>query len=86
MTRFHRILAACAATLLLALPAFAQDKVVYHIDNSQAQATKGLRNVRDHLSHTARRTVPDSGSCSCFAQPTALNAYNTYFLMEQERP
>ena len=26
-----------------------QDKVVYHIDNAEAQATKGLRNVRNHL-------------------------------------
>ena len=25
------------------------DKVVYHIDNSEAQATKGLRNIRNHL-------------------------------------
>ena len=25
------------------------DKVVYHIDNAAAQATKGLRNVRNHL-------------------------------------
>lgn len=25
------------------------DKVVYHIDNSAAQATKGLRNLRNHL-------------------------------------
>jgi uncharacterized protein len=29
--------------------AFAQDKAVYHIDNAEAQATKGLRNVRNHL-------------------------------------
>ena len=29
--------------------ALAQDKVVYHIDNAEAQATKGLRNVRNHL-------------------------------------
>jgi uncharacterized protein len=28
---------------------FAQDKAVYHIDNTQAQATKGLRNIRNHL-------------------------------------
>ena len=35
--------------MLFALPALAQDKVVYHIDNSEAQATKGLRNVRNHL-------------------------------------
>jgi intracellular sulfur oxidation DsrE/DsrF family protein len=29
--------------------AYAQDKVVYHIDNAEVQATKGLRNVRNHL-------------------------------------
>jgi len=34
--------AACASAL-------AQDKVVYHIDNAEMQATKGLRNVRNHL-------------------------------------
>ncbi|HEY8709014.1 MAG TPA: DsrE family protein [Burkholderiaceae bacterium] len=47
-----RILATAAAALLLALPALsalAQDKVVYHIDNSEVQATKALRNVRNHL-------------------------------------
>ena len=49
MTTITRIIAACAAFLLFALPALAQDKVVYHIDNSEAQATKGLRNVRNHL-------------------------------------
>jgi uncharacterized protein len=27
----------------------AQDKVVYHIDNAELQATKGLRNIRNHL-------------------------------------
>lgn len=31
------------------------DKVVYHIDNSATQATKGLRNIRNHLD-----TAPDS--------------------------
>ncbi len=31
------------------LPAFAQDKVVYHFDNADMQATKGLRNIRNHL-------------------------------------
>lgn len=25
------------------------DKVVYHIDNAEMQATKGLRNIRNHL-------------------------------------
>lgn len=27
----------------------AQDKVVYHIDDASTQATKGLRNIRNHL-------------------------------------
>jgi uncharacterized protein len=49
MRRMTRFLAALGAALLLALPAHAQDKVVYHIDNSDAQATKGLRNLRNHL-------------------------------------
>jgi uncharacterized protein len=35
--------------LLIAGTSFAQDKVVYHIDNTEAQATKGLRNIRNHL-------------------------------------
>lgn len=30
-------------------PAFAQTKVVYHIDDAQAQGLKGLRNIRNHL-------------------------------------
>jgi intracellular sulfur oxidation DsrE/DsrF family protein len=29
--------------------ALAQDKVVYHFDGGAAQATKGLRNIRNHL-------------------------------------
>lgn len=49
MKALTRMLATAAAALLLALPALAQDKVVYHIDNAEAQATKGLRNVRNHL-------------------------------------
>jgi intracellular sulfur oxidation DsrE/DsrF family protein len=31
------------------------DKVVYHIDNASTQATKGLRNIRNHLD-----TVPST--------------------------
>jgi uncharacterized protein len=49
MKALSRMLAAVAAALLLAAGAHAQDKVVYHIDNSEAQATKGLRNIRNHL-------------------------------------
>lgn len=31
------------------VPALAQDKVVYHIDNAAEQGTKALRNIRNHL-------------------------------------
>jgi intracellular sulfur oxidation DsrE/DsrF family protein len=34
---------------LAALPALAQDAVVYHIDDMSLQALKGLRNIRNHL-------------------------------------
>ena len=40
---------------LLAGNALAQDKVVYHIDDAATQATKGLRNIRNHLD-----TAPDT--------------------------
>ena len=35
--------------MLAACSAAAQDKVVYHFDSGIAQATKGLRNIRNHL-------------------------------------
>ena len=41
--------AVAAALLCGAMGAWAQDKVVYHIDNAEAQATKALRNMRNHL-------------------------------------
>src|SRR6478752_933958 len=47
--RSARGLAVLALFWLIAFAALAQDKVVYHIDNSEAQATKGLRNIRNHL-------------------------------------
>lgn len=37
------------AALALAGAALAQDKVVYHFDAGLDQATKGLRNIRNHL-------------------------------------
>ncbi|HWI81176.1 DsrE family protein [Ramlibacter sp.] len=49
MNRIATFIAALAASFLLWGTAFAQDKVVYHIDNAEAQATKGLRNIRNHL-------------------------------------
>ncbi len=45
-------LLAIIAAFALGTAAFgaqAQDKVVYHIDSGIAQATKGLRNIRNHL-------------------------------------
>ena len=48
----RRIAALAGALVLLAFmsgAAFAQDKVVYHIDDAATQATKGLRNIRNHL-------------------------------------
>jgi uncharacterized protein len=49
---FSTTLRALIATTVLAataLGAAAQDLVVYHIDNAETQALKGLRNVRNHL-------------------------------------
>lgn len=49
MSLARNTLAVFAALLLLCGTAFGQEKVVYHIDNAEAQATKGLRNIRNHL-------------------------------------
>jgi intracellular sulfur oxidation DsrE/DsrF family protein len=45
----RRVLLVLTLALGAAGHAAAQDKVVYHIDNSATQATKGLRNIRNHL-------------------------------------
>jgi intracellular sulfur oxidation DsrE/DsrF family protein len=45
---FKLFLAATAFAASMGM-ALAQDKALYHIDNAEAQATKGLRNVRNHL-------------------------------------
>ena len=42
-------LAAALALGAMVFGAAAQDKVVYHFDSGLAQATKGLRNIRNHL-------------------------------------
>jgi intracellular sulfur oxidation DsrE/DsrF family protein len=42
-------IAAGAAPALAQSSATGGDKVVYHIDNAANQATKGLRNIRNHL-------------------------------------
>lgn len=45
----RKLLAVFASLVLTCGAALAQDKVVYHIDNAAIQATKGLRNIRNHL-------------------------------------
>ena len=45
------------ALLLATATAYAQDKVVYHIDSGLAQATKGLRNIRNHLDTDAKAKI-----------------------------
>ena len=47
--KFLLRVAAMLALAAVALSASAQDKVVYHFDGGLAQATKGLRNIRNHL-------------------------------------
>lgn len=51
MKRIHplRSLLLGLALSLTAALAWAADKVVYHIDDAAAQATKGLRNIRNHV-------------------------------------
>ena len=49
MRRLLHTILALAGSLLICGAAWAQDKVVYHIDNAETQATKGLRNIRNHL-------------------------------------
>ena len=46
--RFHRF-ATVALLSFFITAAWAQDRVVYHVDNAVAQGLKGLRNVRNHL-------------------------------------
>jgi uncharacterized protein len=47
--RIAGFFAVLLGSFLLCAAALAQDKVVYHIDDAAAQATKGLRNIRNHL-------------------------------------
>ena len=54
MNKMRRLIAALAfgfgiAAAVTAVRASAQDKVVYHFDAGISQATKGLRNIRNHL-------------------------------------
>ncbi|KQP15941.1 hypothetical protein ASF45_05090 [Pseudorhodoferax sp. Leaf265] len=57
MKTMRKLLAALTGLVLLCGAALAQDKVVYHIDNAAAQATKGLRNIRNHLDVAPDTTI-----------------------------
>jgi len=52
---FTIFVALCLLTAGLSARASEPDKVVYHIDDAAVQATKGLRNIRNHLD-----TVPST--------------------------
>ena len=56
MQRFFRCAMMCIL-VLAACGAAAQDKVVYHFDSGIAQATKGLRNMRNHLDVDPKATI-----------------------------
>jgi len=49
MRRFFQLLLVLTTSVLLCNVAVAQDRVLYHIDDAATQATKGLRNIRNHL-------------------------------------
>ncbi len=49
MLSISKLFLALIAVALFSGAALAQDKVVYHIDDAANQATKGLRNIRNHL-------------------------------------
>ena len=49
MHSFFKRFMAVIGFFVLSQAAMAQDRVVYHIDDSATQATKGLRNIRNHL-------------------------------------
>jgi uncharacterized protein len=57
--RLALVFFASVLTVGAALPAMAQDTVIYHIDDAATQALKGLRNIRNHLDTdpTAKITV-----------------------------
>ncbi len=72
------------AALLVAgtcLAAQAQDRVVYHFDNSAAQALKGLRNMRNHLDvdPAARLTAVSHAEGVDFLMEDAKAANGTEF-------
>jgi intracellular sulfur oxidation DsrE/DsrF family protein len=57
--------------MALAAPAAAQDKVVYHINDTASQALAGLRNIRNHLDTDPKAEIT-----------VVTHAFGVDFLME----
>jgi intracellular sulfur oxidation DsrE/DsrF family protein len=49
LKKFFMFSAIALSSLVVSESVLAQSKVVYHIDDAQAQGLKGLRNIRNHL-------------------------------------
>jgi intracellular sulfur oxidation DsrE/DsrF family protein len=71
----------CLALTFAAGLGWAQDKVVYHFDDTATQALKGLRNVRNHLDvdPTARITAVAHAAGVDFLMDGAKNANGTEY-------
>ena len=76
-----RQLLVCATLSFAALTAWAQDKVVYHFDDTPTQALKGLRNIRNHLDvdPTAKITAVAHAAGVDFLMDGAKNANGTEY-------
>ena len=72
---------ASIALVLFAGAACAQDKVVYHFDDTPTQALKGLRNIRNHLDvdPTAKITAVAHAAGVDFLMDGAKNANGTEY-------
>ena len=76
-----RLLLAAAALALAAATGWAQDQVVDHFDDAQAQALKGLRNIRNHIDTdpTVRITAVAHAAGVDFLMEGARNANGTEY-------
>ena len=76
-----RQLFACAALMFATGLTWAQDKVVYHVSDTESQALGALRNVRNHLDTdpTAKITVVTHANGVDFLMEGAKDASNAAF-------
>lgn len=78
MRLIHQLCSVLLVSGTVALSAVAEDRVVYHIDDAATQATKGLRNIRNHLdvSPTTRVVVVAHANGVDFLMEGAKDAKN----------